>query len=262
MSATPVSKFDDFKDVKYVAVKVSLRASKGCHSEGYFLGIRPISEYDMGVSTPNDMYVWIYCKDVLHIYNIEQYTIDSILMGLGEKGDVSSTQGYPESEDSQKKAVEKLTNIYDSFTSRKMVKPNGLIDHSKFTFVPIALCKAVELEDNISNNSSTYTPKSPLYQDRAAACGYRGNANTTTYTTPIRKESSTMSFKRTTRYDVAAAVELLYSKIKSIVDGTYVSPKLKRIPADDKDSTVENNANQLSDDEMDELEDAFNGICC
>lgn len=227
------------KDLKYVVLTIKLKDSTNLDTKGYFVGIRSIVDKDFEVAKTEDLYVWVYRKGSVHMFHLGYYFIDELVIGFGDKGLSSSTQGFNDEEKDQKNAVDRLRKLALALRENGAGKANGLIDYEKYDDVPKAIKEDVEVGEvkSTTNNRSggvNYSggQRSPLYGGHGAAGYGYGGYTGTTHKSYVRKEVSTFNFKRTTRYNVPEAIEAMNAKVQEIREEIYEAPKLKRIPAD------------------------------
>jgi len=185
------------KNIQYVIINVIMKESSGLVTKGYFVGIKPIVTKDFDVAKKSDLYVWLYRKGAVQMFNLDYYYIGEIQIGMGVNANMSSTQMFNDSDDRQSDAIKHLKNIVSALKKENIVKSNDLIDYKKYVNTPIGLKNDIEITQYYSQASI-----------------------------------ETTQFKRTTKYNVAKAIKAMNEKINEIKNGTYKPPKLKRIPAD------------------------------
>jgi len=228
------------KEIKYVVVTVKLKDSANLNTKGYFVGIRSIVDRDLEIAKAKDMYVWVYRKGSVHMFHLDYYYVEELSFGFGDSGASSSTKGYSDAEEDQKVVIEKLQALALALRENGAGKVNGLIDYEKYTSVSASLKTEIESAKTEHTRSGAVN-----YSTRGKwpSTGY-GNSYGGIKTDPAspyteytghtwqRKEVSTISFHRTTRYDVSEALTEMEAKIAEIRAGTYEAPKLHKIPAD------------------------------
>lgn len=235
----------ELKDIKYVIVTVKMKDSTTLDTKGYFVGIRPIVDKDFDVAKSKDTYIWVYRKGSVHMFHTGYYYIDEICFGLGDKANTSSTRAYKDDEKDQKLAVDRLKDMSITLRADGVGKANGLIDYEKYSDVPIRVKEDIEIK----------LVDKPINRSNAANYSVSGKGDVDySRSKYVKKEVSTLNFKRTTRYPVGEAIEAMNVKIQEIKDAAYEPPKLKRIPADTKKMTA-------ADKEEDDWESEYPYMC-
>lgn len=221
----------DGKDIKHIIVMTHSTSSPVFRS--LFVALQPISTDPKNpLAAYEDKFVWGYAKKALWLFNLSKYSIASISVQI--KAEVSA-RGYIDTPDSQKEAKEVLTILYTKMADAKRLTPMGLIDFRTYT-VPDAWKKEIMDDDEATtkNYNRSGGASLPVAQSHNGynphACGYSPNTVTTVYK---RKEVSTTTFERTSKYDVTEAMKNMEAKLAAVKAGTYEKPKLSKIPGDD-----------------------------
>lgn len=237
------------KDAKYVVVGMEQKSDKDTKIVGYFLGLRGLVDTNIQIVSKNDTYVWLMKGETVHILNLDQYEIVSI--GIRVHG--SGTK-YSASDDAL--SLSRLKIVQEALAVSGMVRPNGLIDVSKFTDIPADIKQEVEDDvkitytDTGSKATTTSTHRPPNINRKAV--GY-------TASTYKKKEVSTTTFKRTSKYPITAALDRMYEKIVAMENDTYTPPKLPEIPGDKIDPEAEKKDSATTDEQR-EWDEAYGGM--
>lgn len=221
------------KNIQYVIINVIMKESSGLVTKGYFVGIKPIVTKDFDVAKKSDLYVWLYRKGAVQMFNLDYYYIGEIQIGMGVNANMSSTQMFNDSDDRQSDAIKHLKNIVSALKKENIVKSNDLIDYKKYVNTPIGLKNDIEITQSKADTPNSHNRSSGVnysvgHQPRVNT-GTAGFVGTSYYS---QASIETTQFKRTTKYNVAKAIKAMNEKINEIKNGTYKPPKLKRIPAD------------------------------
>ena len=251
---------DELKEIKYAAATVKLKnkADETVDDHkitGLLLGMQPLVPHNTGLTSKDDVYIWLSEGDNCHILLTKYYEIDSIFIGKGPC-DFTFT-GRPDDVDQENS---RLVTIHRAMKLANRVSPNELIDVSTYE-IPSHMKKMLGEDISVGNADST---KSTSNHNRSggvshsyASCGYTSRPNTSYTTSPYKKkEVATKLFKRTTRYSANDAIESMWAKITEIREGTYKPPKLKTLKEEEAPKNVanatSNQQSQISDDEYGE----------
>lgn len=220
-----VYKVEDLKNIQYATIGVELKGSSNMEQQGYLLGLRPIATENYDVVKADQLFIWLYRKNAVHMCGPDYYYITNITVGFSK--DTSSIKMFKDEPADQQEALSCLEEIIETFREKDIIRINGLIDHQKYTNVPDSIKALIDSTDTTTTDTALAKPpaRTPLY-------GYGAGYNRS-YTTYVRKEVDTISFNRTTKYDADKAIEDMASKIAEIKAETYVPPQLIHIPADD-----------------------------
>lgn len=225
---------EELKNIKYVLVSIELKNTNNMEQQGYLIGCQPIVGSDFEVVKANQNFLWLFRRGSVQMFHPDYYFISEITIGYAK---MSSMRAFKDNEGQQADAMASIKEVMDILKENQMVRVNGLVDYQKYTDIPEATRSAIELPaasnkvttiDNTHNRSGYTAPV-----DHRTRPLYGGYSTTVPYTPYVPKEVSTSSFKRTTQYDITAAVRLMDIKITEIKENKYVPPKLKSIPADD-----------------------------
>lgn len=216
---------EGLKDLKHVIVTMKLKDSTTLDTKGYFIGLRPIVDKDFEMSKTSDLYVWIYRKGSVHMFHLNYYYVDEIHIGSGTKASKSILRSYRDDGEEQELAVTRLKATAEALKQDGFSKENGLVDYEKYSDVPKIIKEDIEIGKLANKKDSSYTRSGAAKYTPAQSNLYEGQ-------NWQRKEVSTLSFKRTTRYDTMTALTDMDAKIQEIQADAYEHPKLKKIPAD------------------------------
>ena len=195
-----------------------------------------------------DKYIWLLKGECVHIFSAAYHYVSQIEYGSTKDNTIVSTSvPYKNEINSQIKACDKLAVIMASLKENSMIQYNGLIHYDKFV-LPSGMEHLLKESGTTTNTTKT----SVIAGYNTAHRPYTAPHQTNTYK---RKEVSTGNFKRTTRYPVANAIEVMNNKFKEIKDGEYVPPKLSKIPADSMDMNAEGDKKDTN------FNDDYYGMC-
>lgn len=254
---------EELKDINYALVSVELKGSGNMDQRGYLLGLQPIVGEDYDVVKSDNVFVWLFRRGAVHMFHIDYYYISQIDVGFSKE--TSGMILYKNTEDSQKEARQAIKEIIDALKLKQMVRISGLIDHQKYTKIPESVKSAIEASGKATTAISDYTRAgnanykagasenvrpAPLYGCGGHTTDYHKN-----YTPYVPKEVTTISFKRTTKYDIVMAIADMANKILEIKENIYKAPKLKHIPADDvvEEEKTSSNVTVADYDDMDNI---------
>jgi hypothetical protein len=225
-------------DIRYIMLLTY--GDKTANTRSFFVALQPITtDQKNPLATYEDKFIWCYAKKAIWLYNLSTYRIGSISALIKED---LAARGYMNTPEDQKTAQEVLKALYSKMAEAKRLTPMGLIDFRTFT-VPETWRKEL-LEDEVNafdhgnkigSNTMSVAGSLPNHHTAAdsnkhLACGYANNV-------VKRKEVTTATLKRTTKYDVPEAIKNLEAKIAAMKSGTYEPPKLPKIPGDDMPNT-------------------------
>jgi len=232
MSRTSPVFLENTEDIEYIAVRAVLKKNREKAERGLLAGYRPLVDTNTQIVGKDDMFLWLVRGNDVHMLNLDHWEISYIEYKHKGSGTVTHSM-------SQEKSLETLELIIEAFRKRDITDSFGLIDIDRYENVPEVLKH--EADPKTSHNRSggqsvpvgnsacddVYGPYWGGYAASRAAGGYAGV--TTTYN---RKPTTTL-FKRTTRYDVHAALERMEKKVEQLRSLIYKPPKLKKIAADE-----------------------------
>ena len=184
------------------------------------------------------------------MFSTNYYDIDEISIGTGEgKDPVSTSISFKADTSSQIEARKMLEKIAGILKENKMTEFNGLIKHTAYT-LPDNLKSLIE-DKSTNINSTNVTHRPANTHSSAQTPGYTGGHRpyVNNNTTWKRKEVTTTTIKRTTRYDIAAAMAAVDEKFAALKADGYIPPKLPRIPGD---KMAENGADDANTDAYDD----------
>ena len=212
----------ELKDIKHVIVTVCLRDNKADKLKGLFLGYRPLVESHTQLVSNDEYFIWLYRGENVYMLNVDHYDVYSIEVKAGHITTQYSTA-------SQEVSIGKLKMIHESFIENKRALATGLIDISTYDItekIQKELGKSTEKTE--SKNTSLYgNNKTRNYNN------YNNHSSSVNYGTSYkRKEVSTTTMKRSTKYPISAAIERMKAKVAEIRSGEYKPPALVPIPAD------------------------------
>lgn len=219
---------EELKDINYVVVGIELKSSANMEQQGYLIGFQPIVPEDFDVVKSDKAFIWLFRRGAVHMFHPDYYYVSDVTIGFNKE--TSAMRTFRNTEDSQKDALECISQIIKSLTDKQMTRTNGLIDYMKYTNVPEAVKSAIEISTS-TTSTKIESPRSTIYGSSAASVIH--TPVPVTYAPYVPKEVSTISFKRTTKYSIADAMARMIAKIAEIKANTYQPPQLKHIPADD-----------------------------
>lgn len=211
----------ELKDIKHVIVTLCLRDDKAHKIKGLFLGYKPLVEAHTQLVSNDEYFVWVYRGENVYMLNADHYDVHSIEVKAG-----NITTQYTTA--SQDVSIAKLKKIYESLIENKRTIATGLIDISTYDITEKIKKELGTNTDNASSKSTSLYGNTKSYNNRSSSVNYG---------TPYkRKEVSTTTIKRSTKYPISTAIERMKAKVEEIKKGEYKSPALVGIPADKEKS--------------------------
>lgn len=233
-------------DLKYVAIDIKIKddtTEAGIY--GLFLGYKQLTFDENENTKTSEHFLWIYSKKCVYLYSLKYYEVKSIEISLGDGGKTTQFENFA---GKQTEAVKNILEIVGALRSQNKIQSNGLVDVYKYESLPL------NLKEHLECSTETIAPTGNTYNHNVNASLY-GNVNRRSYTPQIpykRKEIGTFFIERTTKYPVEEALEKMKTKIESIKNGTYNTPKLKKTLEDKKDPA---NKTDIKDDDEDHTAD-------
>lgn len=208
---------NELTDIDYVVVEASSKQEKDKKIEGYFLGMRSLSNENLKIVGTDEIFLWLLRASHVYILSLRHFKVDTIEI---KRKDITTHSRCIEMDEELYK--NKLNDIMRSFEKSKQVLKNGLVDTSTYKGMSPKLKERLDkLPDyNKSNNkgSNKSTTKVTVNNNRSGSVNYK---------TYQKKEIKTTSFRRTTRYVVSKAIKEMEEKIQLLREGNYKSPNLK-----------------------------------
>jgi hypothetical protein len=226
----------ELKDIKHVIVTVHLKDDKANKIKGLFLGYRPLVESNTQLVSNDEYFIWIYKGENVYMLNVDHYDVYTIEIKAGHITTQYSTA-------SQEIGIGKLKIIYESLIENKRTIATGLIDISTYD-----ITEKIK-KDLGTKTDSTSSKDASLYGNTKS---YNNRSKAVNYSTPYkRKEVSTTTMKRSTRYPISTAIEKMKAKIEEIKNDEYKSPVLAVIPADkEKSEDAKKSKGVIKDDDL------------
>jgi len=237
---------DALTDLKYAAIDIRI---KDDNSEsgifGLLMGYKALTSNDNEKDpNMNKLFVWVYNKKSVYLYNLEHYEIRSIEIAVGDRGKTVQFTNFANKQD---KAIKSILEIIEALKEQNKIQTNGLIDVYKYE------CLTSILKDDLVTSSKPAIPSTLIH---GITYPYRsGNTINNNYTPISHKPEETkvkaLFMERNNKYPLERALEKMRRKIEKIKDGTYKPPKLEK--------TLEDTVNKVDkEDKNDKKEDKDN----
>lgn len=207
----------ELENIKYVIVTMCLKDDQTHKIKGLFLGYKPLVEANTQLVSNDEYFVWIHKGENVYMLNADYYNVLSIEI----KVDHEVTQYSPST---QAVSIDRLKLLHESLTENGRTTITGLIDIGTYK-----ITDKIQKELNEDNEKKTASSIKTSYVNKPYTPNRSGAVNYSTYK---KKEISTSTIKRTTKYPTLSAIEKMKAKIKELKDGKYELPVLPEIPAD------------------------------
>jgi len=220
-------KVDELKEITYAAATLKLKkyGKDGDDNEvsGLFIGMQPLVPNNTAIVSIDEIYIWLRDGEDCHMLSTKHYEIDNIFVGKGGAAWKFSGKLTDLDRDNSR-----LVIIHRAMKLADRVGPNGLIDASTYKKLPDHVQKVIGNVEGVGNTETgTDHNRSGGVAHPPTAYGYDDYSGVRSTSTYKRKETTTKTFKRTTRYSPGSAIEMMRAKILEIQEGTYKAPKLK-----------------------------------
>jgi len=226
---------EDIKEIKYVLVEVALKKDASNKTKGLFLGCQPMVKSHTQLVSKDEEFFWLYKGGNVHMYNLTHYGIHLLEV---EKGNLITT--YTAGGEEQSEYIKRLKLIQQVFAKHGNVLKSGLIDADEYTVPAKVLASLAE------STGGKHTPHD--YSPTRSSSGNHTPSTSTYGDYYKRKEVSTFTIKRTTKYPAAGAIEQMRAKVEEIKKGAYKAPKLPAL----KGPVKEFNKPAAADDDDDD----------
>jgi hypothetical protein len=228
----------ELKDIKHVIVTVCLKNDKSDKIKGLFLGYRPLVESHTQLVSNDEYFVWLYKGENVYMLNTDHYEVCSTEVKAGQQITQYSTILQIDS-------IARLKLIHEAFIKNKRTLGTGLIDISTYDITErIRRELGTGTKSTDSKDTSLYGNKHPLYNNRSSSVNYSASSYK-------KREVTTTTLKRSTKYPISTAIEKMKAKIEEIKKGEYKSPVLAAIPADkEKAEDAKKSKGVIKDDDL------------
>lgn len=241
----------DLRHLCYVEVKLESFNDSNSIVSGLFVGVQPLVGTTTQLVSADEMFVWLSRGDQINACNLYSYKIKSIEIGYKVAANAVSTKVERIDDMNQTEFLAQLDEILTAMEKKDAIITDGLIDVDAYVDIPASLKRA---ESESSASSSVGSTGAGTSRGVAGTGSSYSRGTTTTYE---KKEVSTTSIKRTTKYPITSAAGQMQAKIQALRDGTYELPELPELKVDEE-------GKKSSDTELDadELEEMYGyGFC-
>ena len=244
---------DELKTIKYAAVTMKLKQigqkyQGDSEVTGLLLGMQPLVENDTALSTKEDIYIWLMNGENCHMIHTKYYEVVCIYIGKQK-----TEYQFPGKDSDLKIEDSRLKAIQHSMKAANRTSTNGLIDITTYEGIPESIKLLIGDKKDVTKTKVSNQHNRSGASNYSPASGHN-TRNASGYTTYKKKEVSTLVFKRTTKYNVADAIQEMWSKIEEIQAGTYEAPKLRPFKEEKK---KEASSNSPTTNEMNDIDDFY-----
>lgn len=249
---------DEIK-ISYIVLDMVSKRDANEKLVGALLAVGPMAGLTDLADTNVD-YVWVSTGNGgvrIEALNVEDFRIDTIHLGtlhMKEQSDKPHSVSYSANPEENLKRAKKLFTYITEKRPGMLEDGSFLIDFSRYSEIPPALKEKLNYnakaetktqsrsggqmigsEDNENEAGCGTEDIYSGYHHNPNTCGYRAANESRAVTVVAKKVVSTKSFKRTSKYPIATAIESMKKKVEAVKTGAYIAPALPALKIEEED---------------------------